>query len=112
MLGIIPCPHEPKDFDSFLNPLIAEVLRSQTSPSKVPRTNEPWKSIIVLVSADTKAFEKTLKMKGVNSYYACRFCMQKGCLKPNKHIYYPNSPRDEPKRIHDDFIAKAMEIEC
>jgi hypothetical protein len=111
ILGTIPGPSEPFDIDSFLYPFISEVLKTQSQPEKVPRTQECWSAIIVLVSADTKAFEKLLKIKGVNSYYGCRFCHLKGCLSPNKHVYYPNGNMNWRMRKHEDFIKEATEVE-
>jgi hypothetical protein len=111
ILGIIPGPSEPKDLDSFLHPFIKEVLSTKSNPQPIPRSKEVWSAVIVLVSADTRAFKKLLKLKGVNSYYACRFCLQKGCLAPNKHVYYPNGKKDWPKRTYLDFVQKALQVE-
>jgi hypothetical protein len=63
VVGLIPGPKAPRDLDSYLRPLFEEIRHHNLSAS--------YKIHIIQFTADTKAFEKVLHMKGCCAYQGC-----------------------------------------
>ncbi|CAB5358858.1 unnamed protein product [Rhizophagus irregularis] len=110
---IIPGPRSPKNFNSFLCPLIKELQELEGVQCIDGRTNEPFilRAHLLTWTGDVPALSKSLNLSGHNSYKGCRFCMIKGTCHPsNKHIYYPSSAFCNI-RNHDDTINMGKLIE-
>ncbi|GET57180.1 transposase domain-containing protein [Rhizophagus irregularis DAOM 181602=DAOM 197198] len=111
---IIPGPRSPKNFNSFLCPLIKELQELEEGVQCIDgRTNEPFilHAHLLTWTGDVLALSKSLNLSGHNSYKGCHFCMIKGTYHPsNKHIYYPSSAFCNIKN-HDDTINMGKLIE-
>ncbi|QRV73589.1 Transposase family tnp2 [Ceratobasidium sp. AG-Ba] len=96
-LCVIPGPNQPKDFDSFLVPFVAECKRFargvETYNALTGRTfllrQHP-----VLVGGDMQAIKHFEQMKGPNAKVPCRGCLGIGCYHHGKRTYY--IPLSEP----------------
>lgn len=95
VVGIVPGPREPSDLDSFLSPLVAEMLSLKEGiPAVDGSYNEPFtlRAHIVLVSGDTPAISKMMKMTGHNGRQPCRFCKIEGVWsESSRHYYFPHT---------------------
>ncbi|CAB5302545.1 unnamed protein product [Rhizophagus irregularis] len=111
---IIPGSRSPKNFNSFLCPLIKELQELEEGVQCIDgRTNEPFilRAHLLTWTGDVPALSKSLNLSGHNSYKGCHFCMIKGTCHPsNKHIYYPSSAFCNI-RNHDDTINMGKLIE-
>ncbi|CAG8561309.1 19284_t:CDS:10, partial [Gigaspora rosea] len=89
--AVIPGPNQPKNFNSFLRPVINELKLLEEG--------------ILCFDGDSKqdgdipAITKLMCITGHNSYMGCRMCDLKGIRDlTNNHIYYPlKPPRDYHK---------------
>jgi hypothetical protein len=134
-LGVIPGPRKPRDFDSFLWPLVQELLLLELGvPAVDARTHTAVKlrAFLLFVFGDIPAVSMAMRMKGHNGICPCRFCSIRGVRIPNQQqspYYVPlhrsprhpdvragvspahYDPRNLPKRTHDEFLAQAAEVE-
>ncbi|GBB87490.1 hypothetical protein RclHR1_13980008 [Rhizophagus clarus] len=98
--AIIPSPNQPKDFNSFLQPIIDELKIFQEGVS---------------------IYNAVLK-ENYNAYLGCRFCYLKGVYsEESKHVYFPCSmprtsnitdfdPKELLKRTENNFLNDISKI--
>jgi hypothetical protein len=133
-LGVIPGPRKPRDFDSFLWPLVLELLQLELGvPAVDARTGKrvELRAFLLFVFGDIPAVSMAMRMKGHNGRCPCRFCKIRGVRIPdsdNTTHYVPlNRSRHPavhaggtvpsydahalPKRTHDEFLAQAREVD-
>jgi hypothetical protein len=130
-LGCIPGPRKPIDFDSFLWPLIEEMMMLSVGI-------EAWdgevgerfllRAYLILVFGDIPAVSMVMRMKGHNGYRPCRCCNITGIREPGTTqgaLYVPLDrsthpeaeepticdPRDLPKRTHNEILEQAQEVQ-
>lgn len=97
LLGFIPGPNNPKDLDSFLSPLVDEMLTLQTGImawNSAKRETFTLRAHIVICTADIPAREKLMSLKGNRSYCYCPYCTCRGIF--NRGMYCPLTPPSNP----------------
>jgi Transposase family tnp2 len=124
-LGLIPGPTAPKDFDSFLVPVVEELLKlAQGIPALDAHTNRNFMlhTYLILAFGDMPALAKMLRLKGTNAIVPCRACRLTAIRDPNggRHAHYyaalhsPSGPSfqplDLPLRTHDEFMRQALDV--
>jgi thiol-disulfide isomerase/thioredoxin len=133
-IGVIPGPNKPKDFDSFLWPLVEELLKLTIGvPAFDVTKSEAFalRAYLILNFGDMPAMAMVMRMKGHNALFPCRMCYIKGirvpgaagptlyvpldryrhpsCQAPNDLKKY--DPANLPLRTHDEFIEQAQEVQ-
>jgi hypothetical protein len=76
-LGVIPGPNKPKDFDSFLWPLVEEFLKLSEGVCAFDITTSELfalRAYLVLVFGNMPAILMVMRMKGHNGIAPCRMC--------------------------------------
>ncbi|GET63857.1 transposase domain-containing protein [Rhizophagus irregularis DAOM 181602=DAOM 197198] len=120
--SIIPGPKAPKNFNSFMKPIVEELcLLNDGVECYDSATNENFllKVTVLSWSGDTPGLSKLACLTGHNSYMACRYCNLRGIY--NNQIYYPTTPpsietyktynpSDLPKRTHRDYKTRIEQI--
>jgi hypothetical protein len=93
-IGAIPGPHSPKDINSFLQPLINELIKLAKGVKAVDIVCEEVFSLCVHVIAaggNIPAISKLLEFIGHNGQFPCWICMIQsvaGCTSKNSsHLY-------------------------
>lgn len=98
VLGFVPGPTHPKDMDSFLVPLVDEMLslkRGIRSYDASKAEEFVLYAHITTVTGDFPAIAMLMRMKGPNGKYPCRYCKICGSYcKLSKHYYYPHTCDD------------------
>ncbi|CAE7227515.1 unnamed protein product, partial [Rhizoctonia solani] len=137
-VGVIPGPKQCKDINSFLVPLLDEllelergVLSIQVSPNantadfnpNAPGIHFVLRAFLIILFGDIPAVSKLLNMKGHNAKTPCRMCYIQGTLcrlERNSVYYVPLTPPDAKEevlpedltlRTHDSFLADYAAIE-
>jgi len=93
LYGIIPGPSSPKDMQSFLHPLINELLLLEAGVPDVDDGSTPdspkftLHAYLCFCSGDLPAIAKVMGISGHNSYDYCRFCTARGIYM--SHVYCP-----------------------
>ncbi|KIK73375.1 hypothetical protein PAXRUDRAFT_178602, partial [Paxillus rubicundulus Ve08.2h10] len=73
-LGVIPGPHQPKDYESFLAPLddkCASLAFGVHTFNALSHSQFNLHGYIVFKDGDIVAFEKLLNIKGHNTLHTC-----------------------------------------
>lgn len=132
-LGVIPGPKKPQDFDSFLWPLITELLELELGIDAwdaKDRRSVKLRAFLLLIFGDIPAVSMAMKMKGHNGMCPCRFCEICGVRIPEQRhspYYVPLSrtghpdvetgrsrptynARDLPRRTHASFMDQARKV--
>lgn len=133
-VGIIPGPKKPHDYDSFLYPLIQELLRLEIGVHAFDGVSKEYfalRAYLILAFGDIPAISMLMRMKGHNSFCPCRMCKIKAVpiLGTSRSTYYvplnrsrhPNAqnstsipsvydPLHLPIRTHDEFLQQANEV--
>lgn len=124
-VGVAPGPELPKDIDSFLFPLVQELLQLEKGISAFDiRQNEPFvlHAYLLLAFGDMPAVAKLMHMKGHNGKHPCRMCNIGGIRIPNSrntHYYIPlrrasaddsYNPTELPLRTHAQFMSDAERV--
>jgi hypothetical protein len=122
--GLIPGIKAPKDSDSYLLPVVEELLQlAKGVPAFDARQQRMFTlfAYLLLVFGDMPAVAKLLRLKGHNAISPCRACriiairdVQSG----SKTHYTPQhrrdgksyDPFDLPTRTHDEFILQAIQV--
>ncbi|CAG8642442.1 45451_t:CDS:10, partial [Gigaspora margarita] len=119
-------PKAPKNFNSFLQPLVDELKQLQEGIQCVDGIigkTFTLRAHVLSWSGDIPALAKVMYTTGYNSYKACRFCNIHGvCCKENRHIYFPlkpprnilgcqYDPKNLPLRTHKDYLVDISAIE-
>jgi hypothetical protein len=133
-VGVVPGPKKPIDFDSFLWPLVEELLDLElgvTAWDAAKQEQFTLRAHLLLVFGDMPAVAMMMRMKGHNGLCPCRFCHIRGIRTPdssNNILYAPldrtrhpsaldprnvaqYDPLDLPLRTHAEFLAQAREVQ-
>ncbi|CUA72704.1 Type III restriction-modification system EcoP15I enzyme mod [Rhizoctonia solani] len=130
-VGVIPGPKQCKDLNSFLVPLLYELLELESgvdcpAPPTPDREghNFVFRAFLIMILGDIPAVAKLLMMKGHNALKPCRTCMIEGviCYLEHNSVYYVPmaDPHDEnivltyndlQLRTHQSFLDQLDEIE-
>ena len=123
--GVIPGPKQPKDFDSFLLPLVEELIQLIKG---VPVFDESTMEVfllrlfLILIFGDMPAIAKLMRMKGVGGIFPCRSCEIMGIRdlgNTRSTAHYTPLHRDGgasydplalPLRTHEEFIRQATHV--
>jgi hypothetical protein len=131
-LGVIPGPKQCKDLNSFLIPLLEELLSLEAGvntsrpPANLGDPEEPFllRAFIIMLFGDIPAVSKLLSMKGHNAIMPCRACYIQGvlCRLARNSVYYvpltcpgdaePSLPEDLIMRTHPLFLAHLQQLEA
>jgi hypothetical protein len=129
-VGVVPGPKKPHDFDSFIWPLVQELVQLQAGVSAfdaVKKERFTLRAHLLVVFGDMPAVAMVMHMTGTNGVCPCRFCKILGVRIPNrdKSPYYvpldrsqhPDAqglhgiktynPDNLPMRSHAQFLAEA-----
>ncbi|QRV77093.1 Transposase family Tnp2 protein [Ceratobasidium sp. AG-Ba] len=109
-VGVIPGPRQCKDLNSFLVPVLEELLRLEqgvdsikTTPATTPEHEEhpenegdgeltefKLRAFLIMIFGDIPAVSKLLAMKGHNAMVPCRTCYTQGvlCRREKNSVYY------------------------
>jgi hypothetical protein len=130
-VGIIPGPKKPWDADSFIYPLVRELLELAIGVSAydaLSRSLFALHAYVITGFGDIPAVSMLMHMKGHNGLCPCRMCSIRAIRIPdsrNKTLYVPLSRRNHPAptdvveyrpeslplRSHDQFMAQAKAVE-
>ena len=130
-VGIIPGPKKPWDADSFIYPLVRELLELAIGVStydSLSRSLFALHAYVIAGFGDIPAVSMIMRMKGHNGLCPCRMCGIQGIRIPNsrnKTHYVPLSRRNHPMptavveyhpanlplRSHASFMAQAKLVE-
>ncbi|KAG9093159.1 hypothetical protein FS749_014971, partial [Ceratobasidium sp. UAMH 11750] len=125
-VGVIPGPKQCKDLNSFLIPLLEELLKLEAGvdSSRVAAAGDVdargsyfvLRAFLIMLFGDIPAVAKLLAMKGHNAIVPCRACYHRGtlCRLAKNSVYYmpltaPNANALFPPdllfyRTHDLFL--------
>lgn len=133
-LGVIPGPDKPKDFDSFLWPLVQELIRLEIGVHTYDQFSDTFFALhayLLLVFGDIPAISMVMRMKGHNATCPCRMCTILGVPVPHGRgvpLYVPldrthhpsvrtsasavkaYDPANLPLRTHAEFIRQATAV--
>nr|CAL10024.1 TPA: transposase domain-containing protein [Cryptococcus neoformans] len=76
-VGLIPGPKKPEDFDSFIYPLVEELLQLTVGVHTWDADLGSFFTLrahLLYVSGDTPAVSMIMHMKGTGSFHPCRMC--------------------------------------
>jgi Transposase family tnp2 len=130
-VGIIPGPKKPWNADSFIYPLVRELLelaRGVSAYDALSRHLFVLHAYLITGFGDIPAVSMLMHMKGHNGLCPCRMCSIIAIRMPdsrNKTLYVPLSRRNHPMptdvveyrpenlplRSHDHFMAQAEAVE-
>jgi hypothetical protein len=127
-VGVIPGPKKPCDFDSFLWPLVQELLQLAIGVQAfdaLSRTSFLLRAYLILVFGDIPAVAMIMRMKGHNAKLPCRMCEIQGIRNDTSKTYYVPLNRDNfasasprqydpsalPLRSHETFIQQAEAVQ-
>lgn len=134
-VGVIPGPKKPKDIDSFLWPLVEELLQlSAGVPAFDAASGKAFtlRAYLVLGTGDIPAMSMVMRMKGHNAFSPCRMCSIHGVQIPDgtNNVYYipldrsrhptvlndpavikKYDPLELPHRTHTEFLQQAREVQ-
>ncbi|KAG8734374.1 hypothetical protein FRC10_011754 [Ceratobasidium sp. 414] len=130
-VGVIPSPKQCKDLNSFLIPLLDELLALERGvevggfvPGEDTTRNFPLRAFLILGFGDIPAVTKMLLFKAHNAMTPCRACIMQGVLcqlSERKFVYYipltnPRTretfPIDElPMRSHAQTLTVFAKID-
>jgi Transposase family tnp2 len=112
-LGVIPGPRKPKDFDSYLWPLVDELMRLAVGvPAFDASTSSAFtlRAYLLYIFGDIPAVSMVMHMKGHNGYRPCRLCNITGLGIPGSRVhtlYVPHHRKNHPD-VQSDPTAVQM----
>ena len=129
-VSIIPGPKKPKDIDSFLYPLVEELLQLCHGIRAFDANTGILfclRAFLIVAFGDIPAMSLLLKMKGHNAIASCRSCNIRGLRIPegDATVYYvpldrslhPDAgrirsydPKELPMRTHEEFMQNAESV--
>lgn len=124
-VGVVPGPKCPADLNSFLQPLIKELLelaRGTVAVDITQRRAFALRAHLIAVFGDIPAITKILEFIGHNGCFPCRFCLIKtvagATLGGGSHRYCPlrhpdgfeTNPLELPLRTHKECVRIGLEI--
>jgi Transposase family tnp2. len=107
-LGIIPGPKKPKDCDSFLWPVIEELLRLAVGVRAYDvllSSLFALRAYIIVASGDIPAISMLMRIKGHNGFSPCRACKITGVRVPGSRAATYYVPLDRSR--HPDIRNSA-----
>jgi hypothetical protein len=128
-IGVVPGPKKPCDFDSFLWPLVQELLQLEIGVSAFDAITKAvflLRAYLIVVFGDIPAVSMIMRMKGHNAISPCRMCTIKGVRIPSSRVTthyvplcrdgFPGSqeqydPCALPLRNHTSFMEQAKEVQ-
>jgi hypothetical protein len=128
-VGVIPGPKKPVDADSYLWPLVQELLQltvGVTAFDALTKTLFLLRAFLLIVFGDMPAIAMIMRMKGHNAKRPCRICKIKAVRNDvSKTLYvpldrtgFPDSvsickydPSALPLRSHEEFMQEAEEVQ-
>lgn len=134
-VGVIPGPSKPKDPDSFMWPMVEELLSLMVGEPTLDGQRQimvALRAFLILCGGDIPAVSMIMNIKGHNGYSPCRMCKILGVGVPNSSstVYYcpldrsrhpqvlngsrePSryDPRNLPLRTHKEFLEQAREVQ-
>lgn len=134
-VGVAPGPYKPKDFDSFLWPLVEELLRLAAGIKAFDLYSDEifvLRAYLILVFGDIPAVSMVMRMKGHNGLVPCRMCKitalrtpnsrspghyvplhraQHPAVKTNDTVTHVYDPANLPLRTHADFLDTARAVQ-
>jgi hypothetical protein len=128
-VGVIPGPKKPGNSDSFLWPLVQELLQLELGVSAfdtITMTVFLLRAYLIVVFGDIPAVSMIMRMKGHNGCSPCRMCEIQGIHIPLSQVtthYVPlhreNFPDSQhqydatalPLRNHASFMEQAQEVQ-
>lgn len=129
-IGVIPGPKKPWDADSYLWPLVAELIQLMigvTAYDPITQALFLLHAYLILVFGDIPAVSMLMRMKGTNAIHPCRMCMIEGVRVPLGHTTYyipldrrnhPDLPEPTvydplalPLRTPEQFMMQAREVQ-
>jgi Transposase family tnp2 len=127
LYGIIPGPRQPQDFNSFLHPLVDELLELEGGVEcydGLTKERFSLRAHLLFVSGDMPALKKVSGLGASNGVHPCRFCEIGGIYSScHKHYYYPllppegttgkttYNPDNLPMRSHEAIVHQAEIID-
>ena len=107
-LGVVPGPKKPKDMDSFLYPLVEELLHLAVGIRAFDILQSSLFALhayLIVVSGDIPALSMLLNIKGHNAFSPCRACKITGVQVPGQSssTYYVPLSRCQPSGIQGQF---------
>jgi hypothetical protein len=108
-LGVVPGPKKPKDMDSFLYPLVEELLQLAVGIRAFDVLQSSLFALhayLIVVSGDIPALSMLLNIKGHNAFSPCRACKITGVRAPGQKspTYYVPLARRQPSDVQGQFI--------
>ncbi len=114
-VGIIPDPKKPWDTDSFIYPLMRELLELAISVSAydaLSRSLFALHAYVITGFGDIPAVSMLMHMKGHNGLCPCRMCRILGIrILPTPTDVVKYRPEKLPLRSHDGFMVHAKVVE-
>ncbi|KAF8666953.1 Transposase family tnp2 [Rhizoctonia solani] len=124
-IGVVPGPKCPADLNSFLQPLIKELLELAHGVAAVDITTRKLFALrahLIAVFGDIPAITKILEFIGHNGCFPCQFCYMPTVSGPTSgggfHRYCPlhqpdgvqTDPLNLPMRTHKETIRLGLEV--
>lgn len=128
-LAVVPGPRKPKDMDSFLWPIVRELMQLQLGVPAYDFLSDSMfmmRAYLIRVFGDIPAVSMVMRMKGHNGTCPCRMCNIVGINGPaGNTLYVPldrrnlntgdgpagYDPSDLPLRTEVEFMAQAREVQ-
>lgn len=128
-IGVIPGPKKPVEIDTFLFPLIQELLLLAIGVTAWDSTNKELftlRAFLILVFGDIPAMTMIMRMKGHNGKLPCRLCNITAVRGNSSNtLYVPlnrarfNPPASQisydpsklPLRTHKEFMQQAEKVQ-
>jgi hypothetical protein len=127
-IGVVPGPKKPKDMDSFLYPLVEELLQMAVGIRAFDVLQSSLFALhayLIVVSGDIPALTMLLNIKGHNAFSPCRACKITGVQAPSQKVktYYVPLSRHQPLsaqrldaanlplRTHSEMLQQAREVQ-
>src|SRR6201999_466480 len=127
-VGVIPGPKKPSDMDSFLWPLVQELVQLEIGIKAFDALSRKvflLHVFLLLVFGDIPAIAMIMQMKGQNGISPCPMCEIQAIRANNSNTHYvplsrKNFPHAEPLeydasslplRSHEKFMRQATEVQ-
>ena len=110
-LGSIP--KKPLDLDSFLWPLVQELLQLAIGVSAFDALSREiflLHAFLIVVFGDIPAVSMIMRMKGHNAIAPCRMCEIRGIRKPGANTHYVPLDRSSFPGSHDSYDPSALPL--
>lgn len=104
--GVVPGPKKPHDFDSFLYPLVEELLKLCVGVKAFDAEADSLftlRAYAVLLFGDYPAVSMVMRMKGHNGIFPCRMCFIEGLLIPGSRSTTHYVPLE--RSHHPDVVS-------